>query len=175
LGHRPREREEGSEWDVHPRYSSEFRRDAVVLVRTAGQPVKKIAGDLGVCPETLRAWVKQDKTDRGEGAPGELTSAEKQERARRRRENADNGLTKAEILGGHGPRSRAAVRGGRQDGRRVAKPARWRNFSIRNEPSLLELLRPHLKRRQRLRLSAAELEKLHEVAQPFDPPAPHGA
>ena len=71
------------------KYSSEFRHDAVVLLRTAGQPVKKIAGDLGVCAETLRAWVKQDKIDRGEGAPGELTSAEKQELVRLRRENAE--------------------------------------------------------------------------------------
>ena len=71
------------------KYSPEFRHDAVVLVRTAGQPVTKIAGDLGVCSETLRAWVKQDKIDLGEGAPGELTSAEKQELARLRRENAE--------------------------------------------------------------------------------------
>ena len=71
------------------KYSPEFRRDAVVLARTAGQPVTKIAGDLGVCPETLRGWVKRDKIDRGEGAPGELTTAEKQELVRLRRENAE--------------------------------------------------------------------------------------
>ena len=33
--------------------------------------------------------MKQDKIDRGAGAPGELTTAEKQELARLRRENAE--------------------------------------------------------------------------------------
>lgn len=56
------------------KYSIEFRRDAVTLVRTSGEPLKKIARDLDVHPETLRGWVRKDKVDRGEGAPGELTS-----------------------------------------------------------------------------------------------------
>lgn len=68
------------------KYTEEFRRDAVALVRDSGEPVKKIARDLGVNPETLRTWVKQDKIDRGEGEPGELTSAEREElRALRKR------------------------------------------------------------------------------------------
>ena len=36
------------------KYTEEFRRDAVALVRDSGEPVKKIARDLGVNPETLR-------------------------------------------------------------------------------------------------------------------------
>ncbi len=68
------------------KYTEEFRRDAVALVRDSGEPVKKIARDLGVNPETLRTWVKQDKIDRGEGEPGELTSVEREElRALRKR------------------------------------------------------------------------------------------
>ncbi len=71
------------------KYSEEFRRDAVALVRDSGQPVKKIARDLGVSPETLRGWVKQDRVDRGEGAPGELTSAEREELRELRRRNLE--------------------------------------------------------------------------------------
>ncbi len=71
-----------------PRYAREFKRDAIALVRTSNESLKKIASDLGVNPETLRGWVKQDKIDRGEGAPGALTTEERQELARLRRENA---------------------------------------------------------------------------------------
>ena len=69
------------------RYATEFKRDAVALVRTSNESLKKIARDLGVNPETLRGWVKQDKIDRGEGPPGALTTEERQELARLRREN----------------------------------------------------------------------------------------
>jgi transposase len=72
----------------HSRYSPEFRRDAVELARTSGQTIKAIARDLGVSAESLYNWVKQDRIDRGEGASGELTTAEKQELSRLRRENA---------------------------------------------------------------------------------------
>ncbi len=67
------------------KYSEEFRRDAVALVRDSGRPVKQVARELGVNPETLRGGVKRDRIDRGEGAPGELTTAEREElRALRR-------------------------------------------------------------------------------------------
>jgi transposase len=61
------------------KYSAEFRRDAVALVRDGNVPVKTAARDLGLHPETLRGWVKQDRVDRGEGSAGEITSAEKAE------------------------------------------------------------------------------------------------
>ena len=71
------------------KYTEEFWRDAVALVRDSGEPVKKIARDLGVNPETLCGWVKQDKIDRGEGAPGELTSAEREELVALRKRNLE--------------------------------------------------------------------------------------
>jgi transposase len=71
------------------KYTAEYRRDAVALVRNSGEPVKKVARDLGINAETLRNWVNQDKVDRGDGKPGELTSEEKEELRRLRRENAE--------------------------------------------------------------------------------------
>jgi transposase len=67
-------------------YPPEFRRDAVALVRTSGKPVRQAARELGISSETLRNWVKQDRIDQGQGAPGELTSTERDELRRLRRE-----------------------------------------------------------------------------------------
>ena len=63
------------------KYTQEFRDDAVALVRDGKVAVKTAARDLGLHPETLRGWVRQDRVDRGEGGVGELTSAEKAELA----------------------------------------------------------------------------------------------
>ena len=72
----------------YAKYGPEFKHDAVVLVRTSGQPVKAIARDLGIRAATLGYWVKQDAIDRGAGPPGALTTEERQELVRLRRENA---------------------------------------------------------------------------------------
>jgi transposase len=67
-------------------FTKEFKRDAVELVRSTGQPIAVVARELGIYDSTLGNWVRQDRIDRGE-AEG-LTS---EERARLRdleRENA---------------------------------------------------------------------------------------
>ncbi len=84
--------------NMSKRYTAEFKRDAVALVRSSPhRNVTEIARELGVSPEGLRGWVKQAKIDRGEGAPGALTSAEKDELQRLRRENREQQQT-IEIL-----------------------------------------------------------------------------
>ncbi|MFF7641354.1 transposase [Streptomyces canus] len=83
--------------NMSKRYTPEFKRDAVALVRSSGRNVTEVARELGVSPEGLRGWVKQAKTDRGEGAPGALTTAEKGELQRLRRENREQQQT-IEIL-----------------------------------------------------------------------------
>jgi transposase-like protein len=67
------------------RYPSEFRRQAVELVRLGEQPITKIAAGLGVSDQTLRNWIKQIDID--EGRRGGLTTEERAEMVRLRRAN----------------------------------------------------------------------------------------
>jgi transposase len=67
------------------KYSPEFKRDAVALVRSTGRPINQVARELGLSHETLRSWVKRDRIDRGQGDPGELSSSEREELGRLRR------------------------------------------------------------------------------------------
>lgn len=84
--------------NMSKRYTAEFKRDAVALVRSSPlRNITEIARELGVSPEGLRGWVKQDSTDRGQGPAGALTSAEKDELARLRRQNREQQQT-IEIL-----------------------------------------------------------------------------
>lgn len=88
----------GSNSNMSKRYTAEFKRDAVALVRSSPhRSVTEIAREPGVGPEGLRGWVKQDRTDRGEGRPGDLTSPEREELARLRRQNLEQQKT-IEIL-----------------------------------------------------------------------------
>ena len=47
-------------------FTTEFKRDAVELVRTSGRPIAEIARELGTYDSTLGNWVRQDRIDRGE-------------------------------------------------------------------------------------------------------------
>lgn len=71
----------------HAPYPQSFRGDAVALVRTGGKSIAEVAVDLGVSNESLRKWVQQAKVDAGEGPPGALTTEEREELRRLRREN----------------------------------------------------------------------------------------
>ncbi|MFJ2477539.1 transposase [Streptomyces sp. NPDC087659] len=62
-----------------PRYTEEFKRDAVALVDSSGKTVTAVARELGISSESLRGWYRKAKTDRRrEGEPGVLTSAERE-------------------------------------------------------------------------------------------------
>ncbi len=69
-----------------PPYPEAFRTEAVELVRTSDKSIPTIARELGVAGETLRLWVRQAEVNAGRGRPGELTTAEREELVRLRRE-----------------------------------------------------------------------------------------
>ncbi|MGW1704291.1 transposase [Streptomyces sp. NPDC002206] len=83
----------GSKSSRSRRYTEEFKRDAVALVHSSGKTVTEVARDIGVSAEGLRNWAKQDTIDRGRGAAGELTTAEREELRRLRRLAAERAET----------------------------------------------------------------------------------
>jgi transposase len=70
---------------TRPAYPPEFRREAIELLR-AGRTPSELAERLGVSPQTLRNWRRQDQIDRHERDDG-VTTDEHEELARLRREN----------------------------------------------------------------------------------------
>ncbi|MFF3390129.1 transposase [Streptomyces sp. NPDC002669] len=75
------------------RCTAEFRREAIALVGSTGKTVTAVARELGISSQSLRGWYRQAGADRGEGAPGELTTAEREELKRLRRQNAEQART----------------------------------------------------------------------------------
>jgi transposase len=41
-----------------PRYDEAFRAGAIKLVTEHGRPSREVAAELGICPDTLRSWLK---------------------------------------------------------------------------------------------------------------------
>ena len=69
-----------------PPYPAKFRSMMVDLHR-AGRTLASLVKEFDVAELTIRKWVKQAELDRGERSDG-LTSSEKEELAKLRRENA---------------------------------------------------------------------------------------
>jgi hypothetical protein len=54
------------------KYTDEFKRDAVELVRSSGRSINDVARELGLCHETLRNWVRGGPgRARGSARPGD--------------------------------------------------------------------------------------------------------
>ncbi|MGX7671351.1 IS3 family transposase [Plantactinospora sp. DSM 117369] len=49
------------------KYTEEFQRDAVDLVRSSGRPINQVARELGMSHETLRNWVRKQERQTGTG------------------------------------------------------------------------------------------------------------
>ena len=66
-------------------FSRQFKSKVVKLVRSSGKSIPEVARDLDLTETAVRAWVRQADVDAGD-RPG-LTSTEREELARLRREN----------------------------------------------------------------------------------------
>lgn len=71
---------------IRQHYTPEQKADAVRMVHRV-KNLARVARDLGLVENTLRKWVKQAAVDAGEGPAGALTTAEREELQRLRREN----------------------------------------------------------------------------------------
>jgi transposase len=68
-------------------FTEEFRAGAVRLVLDEGKSAGVVARDLDLTESALRNWVAQARADRTNGKSGGLTTAEREELARLRRDN----------------------------------------------------------------------------------------
>jgi transposase-like protein len=68
-------------------FSPEFKADVVRLCRSGEEKIGDVAKRLDLTETAVRAWVKQAEVDAGGGATETLTTTEREELARLRREN----------------------------------------------------------------------------------------
>lgn len=68
------------------KFTDEQKTQAVKLVRDVGS-ISQVAKDLDLTESALRNWVRQADIDAGNGPDGALTTEEKEELQRLRREN----------------------------------------------------------------------------------------
>ena len=69
-------------------FSSEYKAEVVQLIEDSGKSVGQVSRELDLTETAVRKWVEQSKVDAGTGRPGALTSDERDELRRLRRENA---------------------------------------------------------------------------------------
>lgn len=62
-----------------PRYTDEFKAEAVKLMRRGGRPIAEIAAELGVSEQSLYRWAERARIDEEADPEGPLTSSERAE------------------------------------------------------------------------------------------------
>lgn len=67
-------------------FTPEFKAEAVRLCKVGDRSVRQVAKDLDLTETALREWVHRADVDAGKGPPEALTTAEREEMARLRRE-----------------------------------------------------------------------------------------
>jgi transposase len=68
------------------KFTAEYKAEVVRLVRTSGKGIGQVARELDLTETAVRAWVKQAAIDEKRDPQGPLTSEERAENARLRRE-----------------------------------------------------------------------------------------
>lgn len=80
------------------RYTPEFRREALELIRSSGRSIAEVARSLGISDGTLGNWVKAEREARERASdPAALSESERDELRRLRKEVAELQLER-EIL-----------------------------------------------------------------------------
>ena len=69
------------------KFTPEFRAEVVALCQAGDRSIGKVAKDLDLTATSVREWVRRAEVDAGRGRPGELTTVERDELTRLRREN----------------------------------------------------------------------------------------
>jgi transposase len=69
------------------KFTAEYKAETVRLVRGSDKTIAEIARDLGLADSAVRSWVDQAAVDDGQGPAGALTTSEREELTRLRREN----------------------------------------------------------------------------------------
>jgi transposase len=69
------------------KFTAEFKAEAVRLCQVGDRSVGQVARDLDLTETALREWVRVAAIDAGKGPAGALTTAEREELTRLRREN----------------------------------------------------------------------------------------
>jgi transposase len=67
-------------------FTPEFKAEAVRLAQAGDRSIPQVAKDLDLTETTLREWIKRVDIDAGKGPPEALTTAEREELQRLRRE-----------------------------------------------------------------------------------------
>ena len=78
--------EEQQKQRTRRKFSDEFKRDAVEIVRSSDRSIAEVARELGIYDSSLGNWVRQDQIDRGEREG--LSSDERARLSELERENA---------------------------------------------------------------------------------------
>ncbi len=68
------------------KFSDEFKRDAVEIVRSSDRSIAEVARELGIYDSSLGSWVRQDQVNRGEREG--VSSDDKDRLSELERENA---------------------------------------------------------------------------------------
>lgn len=71
---------------VKRKFSKEFRAEVVKLVAEGGKPTSQVAHDHNLGTGLVSHWVRQAKTDAGEGPAHMLSTAEREELSQARKD-----------------------------------------------------------------------------------------
>jgi transposase len=71
---------------THRQYTAEQKSQYVRLATESGKPVSQVAKELDLTESALRKWIKQAQIDQAAAPGGPLTTEERQELTRLRRE-----------------------------------------------------------------------------------------